>query len=370
VQPRTVAIYQAQASAYAAARPPRRVDAAEALAARSVPGLPVLDVGCGAGRHTPHLGERVVALDAARAMLELARARAPHAGLVEGDLEALPFRAGTMGGAWANMAYHHVPRERVPMALAHLHWALAAGAPLELTAVAGDYEGTALPGDDFPGRYFASWQPDRLADVVRGAGFDVERAESIGDGGDVVLVRATRARSLPDTVGPGMRLLVCGLNPSVYAADRGVGYARPGNRFWPALAAAGLVCPDGARRRDPRHLLAAHGIGMTDLVKRATVASAELSADEYRAGVERVGRLVDWLRPAAVCVVGLEGWRAAVDRKAVTGWQPEGRALAGVPTYVMPSTSGRVPGGVAASAAHFTNVLRATNGPPLAGALS
>jgi TDG/mug DNA glycosylase family protein len=360
----TVAIYQAQASAYAAARPPRRVDAAVALAARSVPGLPVLDVGCGAGRHTPHLGPRVVAFDAARAMLELTRAGVgPSAGLVQGDLEALPFRAGTMGGAWANMAYHHVPRERVPMALAHLHWALAVGAPLELTAVAGDYTGTSLPDDDFPGRYFASWQPDALADVVAGAGFDVESAEFAGPGrGDVVLVRATRARSLPDTVGPGMRLLVCGLNPSAYAADRGVGYARPGNRFWPALAAAGLVCPDGARRRDPRHLLAAHGIGMTDLVKRATVASAELGVDEYRAGVERVGRLVDWLRPAAVCVVGLEGWRAAVDRKAIVGWQPAlptGTALAGVPTYVMPSTSGRVPGGVDASAAHFTNVLRA-----------
>ena len=61
-------------------------------------------------------------------------------------------------------------------------------------------------------------------------------------------MQATRARSLPDTVGPGMRLLVCGLNPSVYSADAGIGFARPGNRFWPAAIAAGIVTVD----RDPR----------------------------------------------------------------------------------------------------------------------
>ena len=63
-----------------------------------------------------------------------------------------------------------------------------------------------------------------------------------------------------------MRLLVCGLNPSIYSADAGVGYARPGNRFWPAAIAAGLVTED----RDPRHALSHHGVGITDLVKRAT----------------------------------------------------------------------------------------------------
>jgi TDG/mug DNA glycosylase family protein len=344
----TVAIYEARAREYAAARPPKRIDAAEALAARSLPGLPVLDVGCGAGRHTPHLGPDVVAFDAAEAMLRLAGERAPAARLVQGDLEVLPFRPRSLGGAWANMSYHHVGRERLPLALAELHWALAVGAPLELTTVAGSYAGSSFPDDDFPGRYFASWEPDGLADVVHGAGFSVASCERVDD---VVLVRGERMRSLPDTVGPGMRLLVCGLNPSEYAADRGVGFARPGNRFWPALAAAGLVCPDGVR--SPLHLLRAHGIGMTDLVKRATVASAELGADEYAAGMARVERLVAWLRPEAVCFVGLEGWRAAVDRKAKAGWQPASRQVAGVPTYVMPSTSGRVPGGVDAAADHL-----------------
>ena len=91
-----------------------------------------------------------------------------------------------------------------------------------------------------------------------------------------------------------MRLLVCGLNPSVRAADAGVGLVTPGNRFWPAALAAGLVTRD----RDPRHALLAHGVGMTDLVKRATPRAAELTRDEYRAGVERLGRLCAWLRHA------------------------------------------------------------------------
>jgi TDG/mug DNA glycosylase family protein len=149
-----------------------------------------------------------------------------------------------------------------------------------------------------------------------------------------VFARATRARTLPDTVGPGMRVLVCGLNPSLYAADAGVGFARPGNRFWPAALAAGLV----AVARDADAALRDHGVGMTDLVKRATVGASELTTAEYRDGLDRVGHLVRWLRPGVICFVGLAGWRAAVDRKAVAGVQPRG--LAGVPVYVMPSTSG------------------------------
>ena len=144
----------------------------------------------------------------------------------------------------------------------------------------------------------------------------------------------TRARTLPDTVGPGMRLLLCGLNPSIYSADRGMGFARPGNRFWPAALAAGIV----SRDRDPAHALLHHRVGMTDLVKRATIGAKELTVDEYRAGAERVRRLVEWLQPGAVCFVGLAGWRAAIDRKAVAGPQPE--PFGGRPAYVMPNSSG------------------------------
>jgi TDG/mug DNA glycosylase family protein len=131
-----------------------------------------------------------------------------------------------------------------------------------------------------------------------------------------------------------MRLLVCGLNPSVYSADAGVGFARPGNRFWPAARLAGIVTRD----RDPAHALREHGIGMTDVVKRATARADELTTDEYRGGFERLDALCGWLRPAAICFVGLAGWRAAVDRRAVAG--PQDRAVGGRPVYLMPSTSG------------------------------
>ena len=131
------------------------------------------------------------------------------------------------------------------------------------------------------------------------------------------------------------RLLVAGLNPSLNAADAGIGFARPGNRFWPAALAAGVVTRD----RDPLHALRVDRVGMTDQVKRATSAADALTADEYRDGLDRLDRLVEWLKPRAVCFVGLAGWRAASGhRKATAGQQPS--TLGGRPVYVLPSTSG------------------------------
>ena len=109
-----------------------------------------------------------------------------------------------------------------------------------------------------------------------------------------------------------MRLLLCGLNPSIVAADEGIPFARPGNRFWPAVVEAGLT----DRVRDVQHLLTAHGIGMTDLVKRPTPRAAELSADEYRSGLDRVERL------AALAATG--------QRSASSAW-PAGRAALSMP---------------------------------------
>lgn len=206
--------------------------------------------------------------------------------------------------------------EQLPTKLAHLHRDTAVGDPLALQVDPSDC-GAAQVG--------------RLRDLVVGAGFDVDELEVEEQR---IRVRARRARTLPDTVGPGMRLLVCGLNPSLYAADFGVGYARPGNRFWPAARAARIVEQD----RDPVDALVHHGMGMTDLVKRATTGASGLTAAEYREGAARVERLVGWLRPGAVCFVGLAGWRAAVDRNAPPGEQAAG--FGGVRAYVMPSTSG------------------------------
>lgn len=225
--------------------------------------------------------------------------------------------------------YQHLPSHRVPMALADLHWSLEVGAPVALRVHRGE-EGHPDAGE-LPTRYFGDRPQERLADLLVGAGFaDVETTTA----DSALAANASRARSLPDTVGPGMRLLVCGLNPSLYAADAGVGFARPSNRFWAAARAAGLV----DRERDPVTALRRHSLGMTDLVKRATSRSAEVTRAEYEAGVQRVRRLVQWLEPAAVCFVGLEGYRTAVERGATPGWQPA--PFGGRPLYLMPSTSG------------------------------
>ena len=307
--------------------------AARALADRARPGRPVVDLGCGAGRYLPHLGAAVVGLDASATMLGACRSAAPGAALIRGDLARLPFARGALGGAWAWMSLHHIPRSELPLTLGELQGALAVGAPVSLQVVHGDQEGAGLPDDTVGGRYFAGWRADALADLVTGAGFTVDVGSVVAEG-DTVRLGAVRARTLADTVGPGMRLLVCGVNPSFYSADAGVGYARPGNRFWPAALASGIVPLD----RDPRAALV-RGVGMTDFVKRASRTAAEVTREEYASGLARVTRLVEWLRPGAVCFVGLSGWRSVVDPRAVAGPQLVG--VGGRPVYVMPSTSGR-----------------------------
>lgn len=329
-----MAVYEAQAREWRSRRPARLVDVAAAFAATVPEGQPRLDAGCGPGSYFGQLGRPVLGLDAAFAMLELAHEAAPDAWLVQSDLEALPLRRAALYGAWARASYLHVPRTRLPWALAELHAALAVGAPVYLTMRQGESEGE-IPHDDFPGRFFAEWRADALADVIVGAGFTIDDlTDDHTDRGEWLNVRATRARTLPDSVDSSMRILVVGLNPSEYSADAGVGFARPGNRFWPAALAAGLV----SVARDPRDALQRHGVGMSDLVKRATPGAAALTTAEYRAGAARIERLVTWLRPGAVCFLGLAGWRAAVDRKAEAG--PQRIPLGGVPTYVMPNTSG------------------------------
>ncbi|HEX4244104.1 MAG TPA: methyltransferase domain-containing protein [Acidimicrobiales bacterium] len=330
----TVAIYEHRGLQWAEshARAGRKDDA-ETFASHVSDGVLRLDIGCGAGRYAPHLGQPLIGLDASKVMLAECRRQAPDGWYVLGDVEALPFANRSLGGGWSCMTHLHVPRARLPMALWDLQRVLAVGAPFDIQVLSGDYEGNDLPGDDTGGRFFAGWQPEPLTDVVTGAGFDVEPA-SVTVSGDELRLRARRARTLGDTVGPGMRLLVCGLNPSVYSADAGVPFARPGNRFWPAALGAGLVHND----RDPAGALASSGIGLTDLAKRATRTAAELDVDEYREGLARVDRLVRWLQPGAVCFVGLAGWRAVVDRTARPGVQPQ--PLGDRPVYLMPSTSG------------------------------
>ncbi len=209
-----------------------------------------------------------------------------------------------------------VPADLAPMALARVHRSVGVGTRLTIHV---------RPRH-------AGWEPGFVADVVTGAGFDLESVDGGDAGWDVA---ARRARTLADTVGPGMRVLVCGLNPSVVAADAGFGYAGATNRFWRAVTETGLV----TQPRDPVAALDVDGVGMTDLVKRATPAASDIDPMEYVEGAARVRRLAERLRPGLVLFVGLAGWRVAVDRRAVPGLQPE--PFGGVAAYVMPSTSGR-----------------------------
>ena len=221
-------------------------------------------------------------------------------------------------GATSIVDLSDVPVEALPLSLHLAQRSLAPGTSVELTVAGGV-------------------SADRFADLVVGAGFSVNRVgideEREAISRKVRTVLAIRERTLADSVAPGMHLLVCGVNPSPYSADAGVGYARPGNRFWPAALAAGVTAID----RDPVAALRG-GLGMTDFAKRPTRTAAEVTRAEYEAGLARVSRLVEWLTPGAVCFVGLSGWRTVVDRHAVAGVQPS--LIGGRPAYVMPSTSG------------------------------
>jgi TDG/mug DNA glycosylase family protein len=215
----------------------------------------------------------------------------------------------------------------LPLALADLHQRLEPGHQLEVT----------MPVSSAP----IADGPYPLPDVVEGAGFalvDTEGDATTGpaarETGAVERMVLRRLDTLADTVGPGMAMLICGLNPSPYSAEVGVGFGRPGNRFWPAALKAGLV----GEPNDPRRALVDHRVGMTDLVKRSTRRADELSRDEYRRGLDRLHRLSEWLAPPVICFVGLAGWRAAVNRKAASGLQPE--MVGGATVYLMPSTSG------------------------------
>ena len=167
--------------------------------------------------------------------------------------------------------------------------------------------------------------PDGALDdlFLAGAGFRIR-----SDG------RLLKVDTLADSVGTDMTLLLVGLNPSPAAAATGIGFAGPGNRFWPAAVAAGIISVP----RDPDHALAHHGVGMSDLVKRVTTRAAEVSRSEFGVGATRVESMVERLRPHVVCMVGLSGWRAARDRRAVAGWQTA--RFGGRPLYVMPNPSG------------------------------
>ena len=138
-------------------------------------------------------------------------------------------------------------------------------------------------------------------------------------------------------VGPGLRVLFVGVNPSLRSAQVGHHFARPGNRFWPTLHAAGFT----PRRLRPEedHELPAYGIGVTNIAFRPTRAAAELTSSELRAGAAELGRTVALHPPRLVAVVGLTAYRIAFERpRAVMGLAPD--EIGGRPVWILPNPSG------------------------------
>jgi len=128
-------------------------------------------------------------------------------------------------------------------------------------------------------------------------------------------LEAYRGRTVPDLVGPGVRLLFVGINPGLWTAATGAHFAHPGNRFYPAIHAAGLTghrikVSGGMAASDRRHFVGI-GIGVTNLVQRATGRADELSKEELVAGARRLQvNLAAW-EPRAVAILGIGAYRTA-----------------------------------------------------------
>jgi TDG/mug DNA glycosylase family protein len=148
---------------------------------------------------------------------------------------------------------------------------------------------------------------------------------------------SARGGRVPDVVGPGLRVLFCGINPSVYSAAVGHHFARPGNRFWPTLHGSGFTDRPLSPFED--RLLLDFRLGCTNLVERATARADELAPEELREGGERLRQLVLRLRPEWLAVLGVSAYRAAFGRpRAAPGCQPDRVGATGV--WLLPNPSG------------------------------
>ncbi len=150
-------------------------------------------------------------------------------------------------------------------------------------------------------------------------------------------IAAAVGKTVPDLIAPGLAVLFCGINPGLYSGATGHHFARPGNRFWPALHAAGFT--DRLVRPWEEKRLLEYGLGITNLVARTTATAAELGREELRGGRTRLERKVRRFRPQAVAVLGIGAFRSAFDQpRAVVGRQPTlpGHAV----LWVLPNPSG------------------------------
>ncbi|MFF5480451.1 G/U mismatch-specific DNA glycosylase [Streptomyces sp. NPDC012935] len=150
-------------------------------------------------------------------------------------------------------------------------------------------------------------------------------------------LEAARDRLVPDVVADGLHVLFCGINPGLMTAATGHHFARPGNRFWPVLHLSGFT-PRLLKPSEQEELLS-YGLGITNVVARASARADELSAQEYRDGGRLLATKVVRLRPRWLAVVGVTAYRAAFDdRKAQVG--PQERVIGGTRVWVLPNPSG------------------------------
>jgi double-stranded uracil-DNA glycosylase len=148
---------------------------------------------------------------------------------------------------------------------------------------------------------------------------------------------AARDLTIPDVAAPGLRVLFVGINPGLYSAATGYHFARPGNRFWPALHRSGFT--PRQFRPDEQEQLLPLGLGITNIVARATARADELTTEELREGGRVLRAKAERLRPGWLAVVGLTAYRTAFAHPgAVVG--PQQRTLAGTGLWVLPNPSG------------------------------
>ncbi|HWG45353.1 MAG TPA: G/U mismatch-specific DNA glycosylase [Gemmataceae bacterium] len=150
-------------------------------------------------------------------------------------------------------------------------------------------------------------------------------------------IAAAEGKTVPDVLAADLRVLFCGINPGLYTAAIGHHFGRPGNRFWPALHAAGftarLLSPYEERELLPR------GCGITNIVARASARADELTDDELREGARVLKRKIARYRPKFIAFLGITAYRTAFQRpKAVLGRQEEMLAEAAI--WVLPNPSG------------------------------
>lgn len=170
-----------------------------------------------------------------------------------------------------------------------------------------------------------------------------------------VELQSFRNASLPDLVGARLKLLFVGINPGLWTAATQTHFAHPGNRFYPALRLSGIVDRDLDRGEpmsdEDRAYLIERGIGITNLVNRATARADELSPAELRAGRMRLEDFVALHHPAVVAVAGVTAYRVAfADPKAKLGEQTD--RLAGASVWAVPNPSGLNAHETIASLAH------------------